>query len=386
MFFYSKLLYYFYAVFTIKIIAKTLILRQIVYIFIASLSFYACTDNQMYRVEGQLSNLDNFTLYVVYESPGGNAIDTVECDGKGAFSVSHEAVSNLRTITFYYNNRGQWFTVYPDIGKTVRVKGDAHYPQLIQIKGSRIHNTLSKFQKKAQALLKAQADLSSKKEENALTHGEEILKKDNLKFELRQIAQDFIAKHPKEEASAILMNEYFSDPGVISLAEEMLERLSPELNEYYLVKDLHQYIAKTKKTAEGSIAPDFRVVNIHGKTITPVTFRDKYYILAFTALWNDMCHTNEMMLDDLATKYPKDSLDILLISLDDNPKDMRELLKSDSIAWNLVTDSVGQSIRLFEQYNVNSAPKCFLIDKNGIILLNTTNGSELIQKVEEIME
>ena len=363
-----------------------MILKQIVYMLIASLTLYACADNQMYRVEGQLSNLENYTLYIVYESPGGNTIDTLECDGKGAFSVFHEAVSNLRTITFYYNNRGQWFTVYPDIGKTVKVKGDAHYPKLIQIKGSRINNMLSKFQKKAQDLLKAQADLNGKKEENALTHGEEVLKKDNLKFELRLIAQDFIAKHPKEEASAILMNEYFSDPDVIPLAEEMLDYLAPELNDYYLVKDLREYISKTKNTVEGAKAPYYRVVNIHGKTITPETFRDKYYILAFTALWNDMCHTNEMMLDDLATKYPKDSLDILLISLDDNPKDMRELLKNDSISWNLVTDSIGQSIRLFEQFNVNSAPKCFLIDKNGFILLNTTNGSELMQNVEEMME
>ena len=362
-----------------------MILKQIVCIFLTWLVLFACHDSELYKIEGQLSNLDNDSLFVVYESSGRILIDTLECDGNGVFSVSHEAIPRLKTITFYYDNREKWFTVYPEIGKTVQVKGDAKYPQLIQIKGSSIHNSLSRFRKKAQNLLKELADLSIKKEENPLTQAEGTAKIANLKFELRQIAQDFIAKHPKKEASVLLIHEYFSNPDDIYLAEEMLDRLAPELHDFYMVKEMREYIAKTKNTTVGAKAPDFRVVNIHGKTITPSTFLGKYYILAFTALWNDMCHTNDMMLDDIASGYSTDSLDILLISLDDNTYEVRDMLQKDTIAWNLVTDSVGQAIHLFETYNVNSAPKCFLMDKNGIILLNTTSGVELKQKVDEIM-
>ena len=362
-----------------------MILKQIFFIFITSLVLFACTDSNYYKIEGQLSNLDNETLYVVFDSSDRNFIDTLECDEKGGFFVVHEAIHGLKTITLYYDNRDKWVTVYPELGKTVHIKGDAKYPQLIQIKGSSINNRLAQFQKKAQPVLKELADLSFKTEENPLSQGEGTAHLANLKFELRHLAQDFIAKHPKNEASVILMHEYFSDPDDIYLVEEMLDGLAPELEDFYMVKELREYISKTKNTAVGATAPDYRVVNVHGKTITPTTFRDKYYILAFTALWNDMCHTNDMMLDDIATSYSTDSLDILLISLDENTSEVREKLQQDSISWNLVTDSVGQAIHLFEKYNVNSAPKCFLMDKNGIILLNTTNGAELKQMVEDIM-
>ena len=99
-----------------------------------------------------------------------------------------------------------------------------------------------------------------------------------------------------------------------------------------------------------------------------------------------MCQTEVMMLDNIATKYPKDSLEILLVSLDDEMDEVREMILQDSIKWNLVTDSAGQAIDLFEKYNVNSLPKCFLMDKNGMIKLKTSNGLELKQTVDEIMK
>ena len=145
-------------------------------------------------------------------------------------------------------------------------------------------------------------------------------------------------------------------------------------------------IAKAKTTMVGAKAPAFNVSNIYGKTIAPDSFLNKYYILAFTALWCDMCQTEVMMLDNMATRYPKDSLEILLVSLDDEMDEVRDMILQDSIKWNLVTDSAGQAIDLFEKYNVSSLPKCFLMDKNGIIKLRTSNGLELKQTVDEIMK
>ena len=89
------------------------------------------------------------------------------------------------------------------------------------------------------------------------------------------------------------------------------------------------------------------------------------------------------MLDKITSTYSKDSLDILLVSLDDDLVDVREMIRQDSIQWNFVADSAGQAIRMFDMYNVNALPKCFLIDKEGVILLNTKNGGELRQMVDE---
>ncbi|MDR1524318.1 MAG: TlpA family protein disulfide reductase [Tannerella sp.] len=340
----------------------------------------------MYKIEGRLSNLNNAIFYVVYESSEGNAVDTLVCDGKGHFIISHEQDDNLRIATFYYNDREQWFTVYPEAGKTVQVKGDAKYPALIQIKGGQINNKLSEFKKKAKALLKEQADISNNREENSPSNGESASKLANINFELKRITQDFISKNPDEEASAVLIETCFAHPDEMEQAEKLLDLLSPELNDYYIVKNLRSQIEKAKNSMAGVKAPGFSVINIYGQTITPDSFLNKYYILAFTALWCDMCQTDVMMLDEISTKYPEDSLEILLISLDDEMNEVRGMLRRDTIRWNLVTDSAGQAINLFEKYNVSSLPKCFLMDKDGIIKLRTANGLELMQTIDEIME
>ena len=99
-----------------------------------------------------------------------------------------------------------------------------------------------------------------------------------------------------------------------------------------------------------------------------------------------MCQTEDLYLDKVATKYPKDKVDMLLISLDDNQSEVRKVLAKDSIDWNLVTDSAGQAAMLVDLYNVSALPRCFLIDEEGKIILKTDNGMEIKHTLENLIE
>ena len=356
-----------------------------IFLYISGILFvlFSCNQTNIYQIKGQLSNLEDETVYVVFEAPESILIDSISCNEKGQFSIFHEQDDDLQVITFYYHDRYQWFTVYPEAGQPVRVNGDAGYPQLLQIKGGRINNKLSQFKKKATPILKELSDLQKN---NTPLDAESAMAQSKLNLELREIVKDFIAKNPKEEASAVLIAEYFTKPDDIAQAEKLLDLLSPELNDFYLVKNIKKEIDKAHTTHVGAKAPDFEVTNIYGQSFTVDSFANKHFILAFTALWCDMCQTEVMMLDDIASKYAKDSLDILLICLDDNLEEIREMVRNDTIQWNLVADSAGQSIQLFESYNVNSLPKCFLMDTEGVIMLNTMSGEELKQKVDDVMK
>ena len=347
---------------------------------------FSCFRSNIYQIEGRLSNLENSTLYFVYESSEGNIIDTILCDEKGQFSVFSEQDDNLRVIKVYYNDRKDCFSVYPEAGKPVQITGDANYPMLIQIKGGITNNKLSEFKKKATSLLKERTDISANTNNTSLSNREDASQLANINHELRRMIQDFITKNPNEKASSILISEYFTDPEEIIQAEEFLNMLNPELNDFFIVKNLRAQIAKAKTTIVGTKAPEFNVTNIYGQTFTSDSLTNKYYILAFTASWCDMCKTEVMMLNNIAKKYPVDSLDIILISLDSELNEASNFMDQDSIKWNFVTDSAGQAIKLFEVYNVSSLPKCFLMDKDGKIILKTNNGVELQQFVDEIME
>ena len=358
-------------------------MKRLLLIFGILPALFSCSNENIYQIKGQLSNLADETLYIVFESSESIQFDTISCNEKGQFYIFHYQDEDLQAITLYYNNRSQWFTMYPEADRPVQVKGDADYPQLVQIKGGRINNKLSRFKKKATPVLKELADLQKN---NASLDGEEAVRQSTLNIELRKIVHDFIKKNPKEEASAVLVSEYFTHPDEIAQTESMLRLLSPELNNFFLVRNSWKEIEKARTTSVGAKAPDFEVKNVHGQTFTLDSFANRNFILAFTALWCDMCQTEVMMLDDIATSYAKDSLEIMLICLDDDLDDIRKMIHQDTIQWNLVADSAGQAIQLFELYNVNSLPKCFLMDKEGIIRLNTMNGEELKQKVDEIMK
>jgi peroxiredoxin len=361
-------------------------LKKLVYIIINVVFLLSsCSKGNFYKVEGELSNLSGTTLYVAYESSGGNVFDTIQTDSKGYFSMVHEAIDGLQSVVIYYQDKERWFTIYPEAGTPVKIKGDAQYPQLVQVKGGRINNKLSEYKSKAAALLKEQADMEN--ESGKESSGSSNHQSANITLRLRRIAQDFIKKNPKEEASAVLLSKYFSDPEEnILQSEELLNILSPELNDFYIIKNLRNRVEKAKESIAGAKAPYFNITNIYGQTFTPDSFLNKYYILAFTALWCDLCQTEMMMLDQLSAEYPKDSLEIMMISLDDDSQEVLELLEGDTVKWNLVIDSAGQAIDLFDKYNVNALPKCLLMDKDGIIMLRTTNGVELKETVDGLFK
>jgi len=343
----------------------------------------SCKTDENYRIEGELSNLNSTVLYIVFESADKNMIDTIECDERGQFAIYREISDDIREIRLYYNDRTKNITLYPEPGEPVHIKGDADYPRLIHIKGGRINNKLTQFKKKASVLLKELSDIENKQKE--LPH-EEIPQLVNINHKLRTAVQNFISDNPEEVASVILVSEYFTSPDNPAQTEEMLALLSSTLQDNYFVKTLKTETEKAKLTSVGAKAPDYRVTNIKGETITPSTFTNKLYILAFTAMWCDMCGPATLMLDKLSKQYSTDSLDMLLVCLDDDSHSVRELLQNDTIGWNLVTDSAGQAISMFEKYNVSSIPNCFLIDIDGVIRLKTSNGVELISTVEEILK
>ena len=361
-------------------------MKKLLYIFGITVLLLSCNSENIYQVAGRLSNLENTTLYIVYGSSDGNSIDTVLCNEQGDFSITRQKDDSIREITVYYNNRTQWFLIYPEAGKPVQVKGDAGYPLLLQIKGGRTNNKISEFKKKVSPLLKELTDISLNAENKYPQSSDNIRHIANINSELRIKIEEYVNKNPNEEASAVLISEYFSDPDEIYQAEEFLNLLTPKLNDYYIVKNLKSQISKAKLTMVGAKAPAFKVTDIYGRTYTDYSFSNKDYILAFTALWCDMCNAEIIKLSEIATKYPRDTLDILLISLDDDFNEIRNRISKDSIKWNLVTDSAGQSIKLFESYNIHALPNNILIDRNGIIKLKTANGMELQQAVDEIFK
>ena len=300
----------------------------------------------------------------------------------------HEA--GFHCVTIFFADKEHWVTAYLEPGETVKITGDANSPLLLQVKGGRTNDKLTAFKKKIAPLLTELTNLSnslnSKDLNDTIEETDIAARLANVNMQLSEEAIRYVKENPDEEVSVVLIQSFFSDPDDTRKIDELLALLNPRLKDFYLVKELEQYSARAKRTALGAEAPDFSVRNIYGNTVSLDSFPQKYLLLTFTAPWCDMCQTEDLYLDKVAMKYPKDQLDILLVSLDDNPDNVRDVLKKDSIAWNLVTDSAGQAAMLIDLYNVSVLPRCFLIDEDHKILMKTENGIEIKQTLENLFE
>lgn len=345
---------------------------------------FSCKDKVAYQVKIDLSNLEAQNLYAIFEASDRKSIDTIFYDGNSEIII-RQAQEDFRTLTVYFDNQTQWISVYLEPQKTITIKGDVNNPLSYQIKGGKINNHLSEFRKKITPLLKEQATLFAS-ENGKEQHKEKVDNTSqlaNISHQIHLEAETFIKRHPSEEASAILIREFFSDPDMADQIDQLLNELDPELNNFYVVKDLRAYSDKAKQTMIGAKVPAFNVRNIYGKPFSEKSYINRHFIVAFTALWCDMCQTEELLLDEIATTYPEDSLGILLISLDEDSKEVRELIKNDSIKWNIVTDSAGQAIKMLDLFNIKAIPGSFLMNKEGDIILKTENGNELKQVLSE---
>ncbi|MDR1602404.1 MAG: redoxin domain-containing protein [Tannerella sp.] len=343
----------------------------------------ACREKMAYQVKIDLDNLPEQTLYVVFESADLKVVDTLAYDGKDA-CIINQAVEGFRTVTLYYNNQTQWITIYLEPYEKVTVTGDARYPQTVEIKGGEINGMLSLFRKEVAPLLKEQADLSRNNSGEREMTGNNTSRLANINHELHIQAEAFIRKHPDKKVSAILIGEYFSDPENPLFTDELLAVLDEQLDDFYVVKAIKTFSRKAKNTIVGARAPDFSVRDIYGKTYDVTSFGNSYYILAFIPMWEDMCHTKDLFLDELIETFPKGSVNVVLICLDENSEAIQATAEG-AVRWNVVTDSAGQAIEMIDTYNVSSIPLCYLIDREGYIVLKTDNGIELRRKLDELI-
>ena len=75
---------------------------------------------------------------------------------------------------------------------------------------------------------------------------------------------------------------------------------------------------------------------------------------------------------------------MIVLTLDNNTKEIRNAIKHDTIQWNVVADSASQVASLLDLYNVSELPSYYLIDKDKKILLKTENNMEVRDGLDDL--
>jgi cytochrome c biogenesis protein CcmG/thiol:disulfide interchange protein DsbE len=118
------------------------------------------------------------------------------------------------------------------------------------------------------------------------------------------------------------------------------------------------------KTATYPVAPDFSVNDLSGQTLALSRYRGQVVLLNFWATWCTPCRSEIPRFVDLQNKYGRQGLQILGISLDDDPRPVPGFYQQSKMNYPV---AIGDA-KLAEQYGgVLGLPVSFVIGRDGRI-------------------
>ncbi|MES2809852.1 MAG: TlpA disulfide reductase family protein, partial [Bacteroidota bacterium] len=150
---------------------------------------------------------------------------------------------------------------------------------------------------------------------------------------------------------------------------------------------LKKSIDEAKVTAIGALAPDFTQPDADGKLIKLSSFKGKYVLIDFWASWCGPCRAENPNVVKAYQKYKSKNFTILGVSLD-RPNDKEGWLnavKKDGLEWTQVSDLKYWSNAAAALYYVQSIPANFLLDPNGKIIAKNLRGTDLDDKLAEVL-
>ena len=115
---------------------------------------------------------------------------------------------------------------------------------------------------------------------------------------------------------------------------------------------------------QGSLAPDFSLADLAGENVHLSTYRGKVVLLDFWATWCDPCRDEIPHLVELQNKYGAQGLQIIGVSMDDEPEPVREFYQQFKINYPVVMGNA----KTGELYGgILGLPIAFLIGRDGRI-------------------
>jgi peroxiredoxin len=210
---------------------------------------------------------------------------------------------------------------------------------------------------------------------------------DTLQHQRREIALDFIRRHPDSYISLFALESYvpgaYPDPAKL---EPLFNTLSPAVRETIAGQAFLRMLNNIRLVKVGAAAPDFTEKDVKGQPISLAQFRGKYVLIDFWASWCGPCRQDNPNLVKLHNRFKDKNFVILGVSLDkpEGKAAWLQAIKDDGLIWPQVSDLKGWESGVPKLYGVRAIPQNFIIDPQGKIVATQLHGEELQRFVEQL--
>jgi thiol-disulfide isomerase/thioredoxin len=136
----------------------------------------------------------------------------------------------------------------------------------------------------------------------------------------------------------------------------------------------------------GEEFPDFTARDaITGEPITLRDLRGSVVLVDFWASWCGPCRRELPHVKRTYEKYRDQGFEIVGVSLDSSEDRFRSFVRSNEMDWRHVMEGDGWRTRLALQYGINSIPRMYVLDANGVCIAERVRGRSLEAAVQRAL-
>lgn len=312
-------------------------MKRIVLFLLLVLILISCgTRSGHFKMEGRFLHMNQGELYVYSPDGGIDGLDTIKIEaGRFAYEIPCSKPATLVIIFPNYSVQ----PIFAESGGSVEVKADASHLKEMEVKGTDDNELMTKFRKQI-------ANSSPP---------------DELKYAIQ-----FIKDHPESTVSVYLLNRYLiqTETPDYKQAANLLKILLKEQPGNVTLGRLQRQISRLGTLKVGDKLPNFTTKDINGKLINNATLANQTIIISTWAAWSYESLDFQRALND-AVKAGK--IAALGISVDANPKEVRQALKNDDITFPNVCDGKMLSTPLLKTFGLTTVPDNIVV-RNGKII------------------
>ena len=195
-----------------------------------------------------------------------------------------------------------------------------------------------------------------------------------------------VENYPDSHAVALIINNFVAKQRELAEVERMYAHLTPRIKNAYLGKKLGATLEQMRRTAVGSIAPDFTLTTPDGQELSLASLRGNYVLVDFWASWCGPCLREVPNVKKIYDKFHDKGFEIIGVSLDEDKEAWINAIDKHGLNWKHVSSLKGWNCPVAQLYSVTGIPAMFLLDKDGKIVASGLRGEELTQYVENLFQ
>jgi len=380
--------------------------RYSIFIWLIVLAFAGCDKPRKSEITGVITNASGRMVYLEELMVASlRPVDSVKINKNGEFTFRHHV--SIPTFFLLKLSENNFITLLIDSAEVVRINADAlNFAREYMVEGSpgsilvqELNDRLNTTKQRLDSITSLYTIYSDRPDfadvKMQLDRSYEEIVEDQINF-----STNFVSDHPFSMASVLALYQKFDNENYVVRDLQALRIAASALNSFYpqsehvkaLYQNTLQLIARERNEnlrrfidESGSNSPEIILPDQHGKEIALSSFRGKYVLLHFWSALDQNSRIINPMLAEAYQKYLNKGFEIFQVSVDKDRQPWINAIQTDRLTWTNVGDMNG-SIQAVMNYNIQSVPYNYLLDKDGSIVGQNLTGPALDRTLSNLLK